>query len=163
MSLFNIKDFERQNNSETDVYLNNNEEIRENIIKISTNALKSIKIFTPDLEPTLYDNALFRENLIQLVQGNRHAQVQILVSDMSLSIQQGHQLLRLAQKLTTSIKIKISSEEYSEINCSFILVDQTHFVFKRENSRQHAVQANSRNRADKLLEFFDPAWEHHCH
>lgn len=160
MSFFNITDFERQNNAETDIYLSNKEEIREEIINVSSNALKNIKIFTPDLEPTLYDNELFRERLISLIQGNRHAQVHVLVSDISLALQQGHQLLRLAQKLTTAIKIKITPEEYKEINCSFILADETHFVFKRECLRQIAIQANSKNRADKLLAFFDPAWEH---
>lgn len=160
MTLFNAADFERQCNSDTDALLNSNEEIQKAIIKLSENALKNIKIFTPDLERALYDNDLFRAHLIHFIQGNRHAQVQILATDISLALQQGHQLLRLAQNLTTAIKIKIIPEEYSDINCSFVLVDQTHFIFKRACSQQTAIQADSKIRANKLLEFFDPAWEH---
>ena len=159
MTLFNAADFERQGNSGIDTLLNSNEETQEAIIKLAENALKNIKIFTPDLEQALYDNDLFRAHLIHFIQGNRHAQVQILVTDISLALQQGHQLLRLAQNLTTAIKIKIIPEEYSDINCSFILVDQAHFIFKREYSQQMAIQADSKIRANRLLEFFDPAWE----
>jgi len=67
MSLFNITDFERQNNPEADVYLNDGEETRDKIIKLSKNALKSIKIYTPDLEQALYNNESFRENLIHFI------------------------------------------------------------------------------------------------
>jgi len=54
MSLFNIADFECQNNSKTDIYLNNGEEIRDEIIKISKNTLKNIKIYTPETLNKLY-------------------------------------------------------------------------------------------------------------
>jgi len=81
------------------------------------------------------------------------------MSDISQALQQSHPLILLAQKLTTTIKIKTVSEEYKEINCSFILFDQSHFIFKRDYLRQTAFQANNKNRADKLLDFFNMAWE----
>ncbi len=159
MSIFNITDFNRQHNSETDHQLNGNEAICEAIIKKTATPLKSIKIFTPDFEPDLYNNDFFRENLIGLIKGNRHAQIDILVNDLSWTSHQSHKILQLAQKLTSAIQIKTTPEEYKEITCSFILLDQQYFIFKNDSSRQSAIYANCKNRADKLLEFFIPAWE----
>ncbi len=159
MSIFNITDFNRQQNAETDLQLNDDEVICKAIINATTTPLKSIKIFTPDFESALYNNDFFRENLIGLIKGNRHAQVNILVKDLSLASHQGHKILQLAQKLTSTIQIKTTPEEYKEITCSFILIDQQHFIFKNDSSRQSAIHAHCKNRADKLLEFYIPAWE----
>jgi len=159
MPLFNTKDFEQQGNPEKDIHLQDTEEVNKAIIQLSENALRSIKIFTPDLEHKLYDNDNFREALLNLVRGNRHANIQILVADISHAVQHGHQLIRLAQKLSTAMQIKITPEEYTETNISFILIDQSDFIFKANNTNIEAIQCNCKNRANKLLEYFTPAWD----
>jgi len=157
--MFNTTNFERQGNSEKDIQLEDNEQTREAIIEISETALRSIKIFTPDLEHRLYDNELFIKNLLNFVRGNRHAQIQILVSDTSHSIRYGHRLLRLAQKLTSAMKIKITPEEYRIARISFLQVDQTDFIFKHDYSKKIAIQSSCKSRNIKLHELFNPAWE----
>ena len=160
MSLFNTKDFERQGNSENDIQLDNADDTREAIIQLSSTALRSIKIFTPDFEHDLYDNDELRKALLQFTRGNRHAQIQILVSDLSKAIHYGHRLIRLAQQLTSVMQIKNTPEDYQDTNIGFILIDQTSFIFKADASKQPAVQSECKNRANKLNEFFTPAWEH---
>jgi len=159
MQHFNTLNFERQGNTENDRHLESTEDVGEAIVNLSETALRSIKIFTPDLEHMLYDTDAFRESLLNFARGNRHAQVQILVSDISFSVQRGHRLLRLAQQLTTAMQIKMTPEDYLETNISFIQVDQTGFIFKKDSTKPHAIYANCKNRANKLLEFFTPAWE----
>jgi len=159
MQHFNTLNFEHQGNTENDLHLQSTEEVGEAIINLSASALRSIKIFTPDLEHTLYDTNIFRESLLNFARGNRHAQVQVLVSDISFSVQRGHRLLRLAQQLTTAMKIKITPEDYLDTNISFIQVDQTGFIFKKDSTKPHAIYSNCKNRSNKLLEFFTPAWE----
>ena len=158
MPLFNTKDFEQQGTPDKDIRLHDTQEVTKAIIKLSESALKSIKIFTPDLEHKLYDNDNFRETLLNFARGNRHANIQILVADISHAVQHGHQLIRLAQKISTAMQIKITPEEYTETNISFILIDQSDFIFKSNSNNVNAIQCNCKNRANKLLEYFTPAW-----
>jgi len=159
MQHFNTLNFERQGNTENDLFLENTEEVCKAIIKLSENALRSIKIFTPDLEHLLYNNEHFRQNILNFTRGNRHAQVQILVSDISFSVQRGHRLIRLAQQLSSAMQVKITPKDYTETSISFMQVDQSGFLFKADSSRPQAIQCCCKVRSNKLLEFFTPAWE----
>jgi len=159
MQLFNSTNFEQQGNTENDIQLNNNDEICESIIQLSSNALKSIKIFTPDLEHHLYNNDNVRKILLDFTRGNRHAQIQILAADTDSAIRQGHQLIRLAQQITSSMQIRITPEEYQNENMSFLLIDQSHFIFKSDITKSKAISSNCKQRANKLLDFFTLTWE----
>lgn len=159
MATFNSSNFERQGNTKNDIALNNQDAKRESILKLSNSALRSIKIFTPDLEPELYDNEKLRENLLAFVRGNRHAKIQILVTDTALATQKGHQLIRLAQQLTSSFQIRNTPEEYQQNNMSFLLIDQSSFFYKPSERTQPAIQSECKLRTSKLHEFFTLTWE----
>jgi hypothetical protein len=159
MSLFNSTNFERQGNTDNDLHLEKEEDVCKSIITYSASTLRSIKIFTPDLEKPLYDNDDFRQNILNFTRGNRHAQVLILANDLTPAIQQGHQLLRLVQQLTSAIKIKTTSEDYSNMAVSFILFDQSAFIFKTDSSKNIALQSTCKMRSNKLNDFFTLAWE----
>ena len=159
MSIFNTTNFERQGNQENDLHFESNKETCDAIINLSQNTLRSLKIFTPDLEHKLYDNDEFIQNILNFVRGNRHAQVQILVSDLSHSIKYGHRLLRLAQQLTSAMQIRITPEEYRETSISFIQIDQSIFIFKPDSSEQLAIYSNCKIRSNSLQEFFTHAWD----
>ena len=158
MSLFDSTNFEYQGNTENDVTLKTGEDIQQSIIDISSSALRSIKIFTPDLQRNLYDNEDFRNTLLNFARGNRHAQIQILTADTSKAIRHGHQLIRLAQKLTSVVQIRIQAEEYRNPSVSFILADQSKFLFKNP-SNQYAFISECEYRHNRLELFFTSAWE----
>jgi len=160
MPILNTTNFERQGNTDNDLYLLSIEDIRQTIIDLSENALKSIKIYTPDLEHELYDNEALRKNILKLSRGNRHAQVQLLVADSTQARNQGHRLLHLSQQITSVMKIKLVPEEYKDINISFILVDQSSFVYRTTNSKQPALYSSCKNRIHKLQDFFTSVWEY---
>lgn len=160
MSIFDISNFEREGNTQNDILLENNENICESINLLTDSALRSIKIFTPDLQRDLYDNDRFRDNLLKFVRGNRHAKIQILVNDSSFAIHQGHRLIRLAQQLTTAMQIRNTPEDYQETNMAFILIDHSDFIFKPNSSSTTALHTSCKHRGNKLNEFFTPAWEH---
>jgi len=159
MQHFNNINFERQGNTDNDLRLESNEEVCQAIHDISVTALRSIKIFSPDLEYHLYNDEQFRQNILKFARGNRYAQIQILVADITTAVHHGHQLLRLAQQLTTAMQIRLTPEDYIETGLSFMLVDQSDFIFKPASSNPFAIHSNCKNRINKLLEFFTPAWE----
>jgi len=159
MSLFNSSNFERQGNNENDLILETTEDIRSEIINLSEKTLRSIKIFTPDLEHHLYDNNDFRESILNFTRGNRHASIQILVTDMANSINKGHFLIRLAQQLTSTMDIRITPKEYADTKFSFIVIDQSSFLFKSDSTKNQALSSLCHYRSNKLNESFTIAWD----
>jgi len=159
MSIFDSTNFERQGNTENDTQLENINDTRKAILKLTDSALRNIKIFTPNLEPELYDTDRFRKALLDFSRGNRHAKIQILATNTENAAHQGHQLIRLAQHSPSILQIKNTSKDYQALNFSFLLIDQSNFVFKRTNSGSTLLLSNCTHRANRLLEFFTAAWE----
>lgn len=159
MAAFDFTNFERKGNTENDIRLNSAEEISDAVINATENTLKTIKIFTPDMEAENYNNDEFRKQLLSFTRGNRHAQVHILIDDISNALQSGHKLIGLAQQLPSIVIIKDTPVDYQGSNISFILFDQASFIFKPDNTSHNAISSNCKNRSQKLNEFFTLAWD----
>jgi len=159
MAAFDFTNFERKGNIENDTQLSSAQEISKAAIQATDNTLRTIKIFTPDLEAEIYNNDEFRKQLLSFTQGNRHAQIQILVDDISTALHSGHKLIGLAQQLSSIITIKDTPADYQGTHVSFILFDQAGFIFKPDNTSHTAISSNCKNRANKLHEFFTSAWD----
>ena len=158
MAAFDFTNFERKGNTENDIRLNSAEEISEAVIQATENTLRTIKIFTPDFEADIYNNDDFRKQLLTFTQGNRHAQMQILVNDISTALQSGHKLIGLAQQLSSIVTIKDTPADYQGTHISFILFDQAGFIFKPDATSQKAISSSCKNRSNKLHEFFTLGW-----
>ncbi|RDH86143.1 MAG: hypothetical protein DIZ80_01350 [endosymbiont of Galathealinum brachiosum] len=159
MAEFDFTNFERKGNYENNIQLSSALAISEAVIKATENTLRTIKIFTPDLEAEIYNNDTFRKQLLSFTQGNRHAQIQILVDDISTALQSGHKLIGLAQQLSSIVTIKDTPADYQCVKISFILYDQSTFIFKPDNKSQKAILSNCKNRNNKLHDFFTLAWD----
>ncbi|MCW8853328.1 MAG: hypothetical protein OQK72_01395 [Gammaproteobacteria bacterium] len=161
MSLYELSDFERTGNTEQDIHFTDLNETREAVNQITQQALKTIQIFTPDLEAAIYDNEEFSKNLLAMVRGNRYAQIQILAFETTSANSRGHALLRLAHELTSTIEIKIPAEEYQETSIAFMLVDKKGFVFRPDTKEYDGIyNPDCKYRSQKLSEIFTAAWEH---
>jgi len=158
MAAFNFTNFERKGNIENDIQLSSAKAISAAVIQATENTLRTIKIFTPDLEAEIYNNDGFRKRLLAFTQGNRHAQIQILVDDISSALQSGHKLIGLAQQLSSIVTIKDTPTDYQGTHIAFILFDQARFIFKPDNTLHNAISSSCKNRVNKLNEFFTSAW-----
>ena len=159
MAAFDFTNFERKGNTENDIQLNSVQAISEAVIQETENTLRSIKIFTPDLEAEIYNNDGFRKQLLAFTQGNRHAQIQILVDDISSALQSGHRIIGLAQQLSSIVTIKDTPGDYQGTHVAFILFDQAGFIFKPDNTSHTAISSKCKNKSNKLYEFFTAAWD----
>ena len=159
MAAFDFTNFERKGNIENDIRLSSAKAISEAVIQATGNTLRTIKIFTPDLEAEIYNNDDLRKQLLAFTQGNRHALIQILVDDISTALQSGHKFIGLAQQLSSIVTIKDTPTDYQGTHISFILFDQAGFIFKPDNTSHTAISSNCKNRSNKLHEFFASAWD----
>ncbi|MDH5570655.1 MAG: hypothetical protein OEY89_02755 [Gammaproteobacteria bacterium] len=161
MSIYNLSDFEKTGKIEQDIHFTDLNGIHEAINEITQQALKTIQIFTPDLEAAIYDNEELRQNLLTMVRGNRHAKIQILAFETTSANSRGHTLLRLAHELTSTIEIRIPAEEYQQTCCAFVLVDNKSFIFRPDTKEFNGIyNPDCKYRSQKLSEIFTAAWEH---
>jgi len=160
MAAFDFTNFERKGNTESDIQLSSAQAISEAVIQATESALRTIKIFTSDLEAEIYNNDEFRQQLLAFTRGNRHAQIQILVDDISNALQSGHKLIGLAQQLSSIVIIKDTPVDFQSTNISFILFDQSGFIFRSDKNSLSAISSSCKNRSNKLHEFFISAWDH---
>lgn len=158
--LFNIQHFERQGCIDNDHHMDSLDDAREAVITLSAQASRSLKIFTPDLEADFYDNDALRRNLLDFVRGNRHASIQILAWNLDLGLHNGHRLLHLSRQLTSPMAIRKPAEEYRQTGMSFILQDQSCFIFRPDTTKVHTFQSFCKSRSQYLFEFFSGIWEH---
>jgi len=159
MAVFDFSNFERKGNVENNIQLNSAQEIADSVIQTTENTLRTIKIFTPDLEAEIYNNDALRKQLLSFSRGNRHAQIQILVDDITNALHNGHKLIGLAQQMPSIVSIKDTPADYQGTNISFILFDQSSFIFKSDRTEHNAILSSCKNRSNKIHEFFISAWE----
>lgn len=161
MSIFGLENFERSGNIEQDSHFSEPDSARHYINQLCKQALKTIRIFTPDLEATLYNHEEFSKNLLAMVRGNRHASIQILAFETTSASNCGHVLLRLAHELTSTIEIRIPAEEYQQTSIAFMLSDKKGFIF-RPNAKEYngIYNPDCQYRSQKLSDIFTAAWEH---
>lgn len=159
MAEFDFTNFERKGNTESDIQLSSAKEISAAVIQATEITLRTIKIFTPDLEAELYNNDEFRKQLLAFTHGNRHAQIQILVDDITTALHNGHKLIGLAQQISSIITIKDTPADFQGTNISFIVFDQAGFIFKPDKTSQTAIFSKCKNRTNKLYEFFMDVWD----
>jgi hypothetical protein len=160
MSIFSVSDFERLGTTEDDMRLTDIKEIKKKTIEITDSAIRSIDIFTPDLEASIYNNEDFSKTLLRFVRENSNANIRILLIDSSHAIKSGHRILRLAQNITSSLIIRKPVEDYLDINASFIIADSISFIFHSNSfSNGSLYTPNSKPKTDRLLDFFNRAWD----
>lgn len=146
----------------TEVSVSNAEENRNAAISLVRQAHRAINIFTQDLDAALYDNKEFEKHVFKLATRHRSVEIRILVQDSSRAIKNGHRLIRLAQKLTSSIFIKKPASKFKDNQSAFLTVDGVGMLYRTYGgSRSYDASVNfmSPQRTGRLDEFFMEVWE----
>lgn len=133
----------------------------EAVLTLIGQAEQQVSIFTQQLEPTLYNHQSICELLSYLARKNRHSMVRIL-AQQTKGTSDGHCLVRLAQRLSSSIQIRIpSTPELQNYTKSMLIIDN-HSMMQIDNPERYegTMLENNRLHVKSQLEFFDHAWEH---
>ena len=137
-------------------------ENRDAVIALAHQARASINLFSRDLDPRVFDNSRFEQCISRLARKERAADIRILVIDSSMAVSRGHRVIRLAQKLTSSVLIHNPAREHREDFSTFMVVDGVSILHRpRSSSTSYDAVVNflSPQRADELTEYFNAMWE----
>jgi hypothetical protein len=135
------------------------EEVREAVVKVAATARRNLAIYTPDLEPQLYDQHAFLEVIKRLVLGRSYARVRVLISEPARTIREGNRFLAMARRLTTYIDLRNVHADLRNNASAFLIADDHALVYRLQATRWDGMaDLNDTAVARKYRGFFDEVW-----
>ncbi len=108
--------------------LENAEAFREAINRMAQQAVRSVKIFTQELDHELYDQVEFVEIISTICRQRKNCALYILLKNPDKCARLGHRLVELQKRLPSSIEIRSIPEQYEQMNDEFMVVDDIGMV-----------------------------------
>lgn len=122
-------------------------------------ARRSVKILSPNLDPDVFDNADIASALTALARKSRHTYIQILVADTATMVKRTHQLATLAQRISSSISIRILKEHPSWRGDTCVLTDTCGVLYMPENAQHRGFyKPDSPAATQRYLQQFEELW-----
>jgi hypothetical protein len=135
------------------------EEVREAVVEVASTARRNLSIYTPDLEPQLYDQHAFLEVVKHLVLARGYARVRVLISEPSRTIREGNRFLAMGRRLTTYIDLRNVHVDYRNNAAAFLIADDRALVYRLQANRWDGMaELNDTAIARKYLSYFDDVW-----
>ncbi len=88
------------------------DEVRDACVAVAATARRSLTIYTPDLEPELYDTHAFLEIVKRFVLGRSFARVRVLIAEPMRIIREGNRFLAMGRRLTSYIDLRNVHADY---------------------------------------------------
>jgi hypothetical protein len=136
-------------------------EARQHALALIQQVRRSVSIYTPDLEPWLYNHSCIQKACAQFLLAHPRNQLRILIGDSSHSVRHGHRLVSLARRLTSNFHIRKLQPDYALQTGAFLLLDECGML-NRPNADQFSGHALYRDpgRVRQQQRLFDTAWNH---
>ncbi|HEX7815498.1 GNAT family N-acetyltransferase [Dyella sp.] len=120
-----------------------------------------LMIYQPLLPVDIYTHAAEMDELRRIATSGRGAQIRVLLHDPQSALRDNHRLVALAQRLSSTISIRVPSEETDlAYTSAYLLNDVGGYLFLPEASRPQG-RAASLDRAGQapLGQHFDDVWD----
>lgn len=135
------------------------DEYRAAVAEIAKRANRSMSIYTPNLEPLIYDQDMFLEPLKRLVLARGHARLRVLISDPARVVREGNRFMQMARRLTSFIELRNVPPEFRDNPAAFIIADGTSIAYRQQCSRwEGIVEFNDQQIVKRYLAYFDEVW-----
>jgi hypothetical protein len=121
---------------------------------------RSLRIFTRELDPLIYDQTDFVEAAKQLALRSRFSRIEILAFESQRIIQRGHRLVSLARSLSSRIEIRRPDKQFENHLQTFMTVDETGTIYRKNADRfEGIVNFSNPREAREMNKLFIEIWE----
>jgi hypothetical protein len=135
------------------------DEYRGAVAEIAKRANRSMSIYTPNLEPLIYDQDMFLEPLKRLVLARGHARLRVLISDPARVVREGNRFMQMARRLTSFIELRNVPPEFRDNPAAFIIADASAIAYRQQCSKwEGIVEFNDQQIVKRYLAYFDEVW-----
>lgn len=136
------------------------EEMRAVVNQAAAGAHRLMSIYSPDLEPELYDQTPFLDIIKRFVLGRNFAKVRILLTDRTRMIRDGNRLVAMSRRLTSYIEMRLAPRAETLRAHSYMIVDDKAVIFRLQGDRYTGVADLANPAAARLqLDDFDAIWQ----
>ena len=127
---------------------------------MANQARRSIRIFTRDLDPGIYDRGDFVAACKRLAIRSRFSRIEILAFESQHIIRKGHRMVELARALSSRIEIRRPEKEYKKHLQTFITFDEKAYIYRSHSDRYEGVANYYDPRETRELEkLFKEIWQ----
>lgn len=147
--------------SDSDISLSSRDEVKIINIALTQKASRNIDILSKHFDSGVFDTAEFITAIKHLSISSKFTRIRILIKDSEPMTKNGHRIIELIQQLTSSIEVRIISDEYKSYHEAFCLYDTKAVIYLHYADRYDGFANFDRPRlATELLNFFNEVWEH---
>ena len=148
-------------------------EVRAAVNEIAGTAQRLISIYTPDLEPDLYDQTAFLEVIKHFVLTRSFSKVRVLLGQPARVMRDSNRFVAMGRRLSSCIDIRyVTAEATAESSpqraSAYLIADDRAIVYRlRADTWDGVADANNPPAARLYLQEFDNVWnatsaaEHH--
>jgi hypothetical protein len=144
-----------------EVRLAGSDDVRAMAVALASQARRTLLLHTFDLEARIYDRQPFIEAVSALVRRHPGACFDVLIQDVDRVVKDGHRLVELARRVGSSIMIRRCAQQYRGYCGTFLLVDNTGYLYRPLSSRYEGLASfNNAAEVARLGKYFREVWEH---
>jgi hypothetical protein len=149
----------RQQGPETLTVLTSLAEVRAAVNEIAAAAQRLISIYTPDLEPDLYDQTAFLEVIKHFVLTRSFSKVRVLLAEPTRVMRDSNRFVAMGRRLSSCIDIRYVTAQAPQRASAYLIADDRAIVYRmRADTWDGIADANNPPAARLYLQEFDAIW-----
>lgn len=134
-------------------------EVRAAVNEIAASAQRLISIYTPDLEPDLYDQTAFLEITKHFVLTRSFSKVRVLLAEPTRVMRDSNRFVAMGRRLSSCIDIRYVTAQAPQRASAYLIADDRAIVYRmRADTWDGIADANNPPAARLYLQEFDNIW-----
>jgi len=148
-----------RNGGETLAVLTSLAEVRAAVSEIAAAAQRLISIYTPDLEPDLYDQTPFLEVIKHFVLTRSFSKVRVLLAEPTRVMRDSNRFVAMGRRLSSCIDIRYVAGRSQQRASAYLIADDRAIVYRlRADTWDGVADINNPPAARAYLQEFDQVW-----
>ncbi|HXZ59556.1 MAG TPA: hypothetical protein VEG26_05185 [Steroidobacteraceae bacterium] len=149
----------RQSAAETLTVLTTLAEVRTAVTEVAATAQRLISIYTPDLEPDLYDQTAFLEVIKHFVLTRSFSKVRVLLAEPTRVMRDSNRFVAMGRRLSSCIDIRYVAAQAPQRASAYLIADDRAIVYRlRADTWDGVSDINNPPAARAYLQEFDQVW-----
>jgi hypothetical protein len=149
----------RRPGDETLTVLTTLSEVRAAVNEVAATAQRLISIYTPDLEPDLYDQTPFLEIIKHFVLARSFAKVRVLLAEPSRVMRDSNRFVAMGRRLSSCIDIRFVAAQSAQRASAYLIADDRGIVYRmRADTWDGVADIHNLPAARQYLGEFDQVW-----
>jgi hypothetical protein len=134
-------------------------EVRAAVNEMATSARRLISIYTPDLEPDIYDQTSFLEVIKHFVLTRSFSKVRVLLGEPTRVMRDSNRFVAMGRRLSSCIDIRYVAVQARNRASAYLIADDRAIMYRmRADTWDGIADSNNPAVARLYLQEFDTIW-----